>query len=258
MKKMLLAVALVAALLSLSAVAQNAKVSKAAIGPSAALNSNPSNPSCGSPCLFYGGDWVSSASNWVALGNADEYDAGTIYNYSQWIGFTVPAGETWSVIQLFTNNIMYNYSTGTNHFKLDPKEASWGIATGVTSSGIGSVVASGLSPAKLVSTGRSYSDVYFEYSTVVKTGTVSLGAGTYFLAVAPECTDASCTEFAYNTDSTAHTNAQGVEPKCVGVQAAGASTGQPAFVDDCTYYHENYGYATSGLAFWSAGVQGHK
>lgn len=252
MKKMLLAAALVTALLSISAVAQNAKISKSAIGPTPGLAPTAVG-NCTPTCLFYTGDWDPSASNWVAFGNGDEYDGGTVYNYTNYVPFVVPTGATWTVTALFTNNIFLNYSTFTNHFKLDPKEASWSINTGVSTGSGGTVIAGGiLSPASLTSTGREYSSEYFEYSVSVKTGGISLPAGSYWLAVAGECTDASCTEFMYNTDTTSRTNHFGpVAPKCEAYQngpAAGLD-----YVNDCTQ-----GYAMSGEAFMSAGVIGRR
>ncbi len=248
MKKMLLAVALVAALLPLSAMAQNAKVSKSAIGPIA--GAKPSLSFCVPSCVFYGGDWDPTASNWVAFGNGDEYDAGTVYNYTNYVPFVVPSGATWTVVGLFTNNIFYNYVTLKDSFMLNPPDASWSISTGLSTGNGGTLLYGGtLAPAKPTSTGRSYSSIYYEYAVSVKTGKISLPSGTYWLAVAPECTASSCEQFMYNTDSTSRTNHIGYEPTCQSYQ--NSPNGGLNYQDDC-----NAGYSKAGSAVMSAGVLG--
>jgi len=254
LKKMLCAAALVVALISL-ANAQDAKTLTRALTPTSNAAKAPAAEAPCSPCLFYGGDWPSASSSWVAFGNGNEYDAGTVYNYTNYVPFRVPTNQKWSVYGLFTNNIFYNFVTGTNSFKLDPRTDEWVICNGMVS-GVGCTnVASGTATGKLASTGRSYSSVYFEYSviaTIGKTGEPVLGAGEYWFGVAGDCTDSSCTEFMYNTDTFGGStyNAYGpAEPQCQSYQ--NGPEGGITFQNDC-----NAGYGKGISAYMSAGVIG--
>ena len=247
MKKMLLAVALVAALLPLSAAAQNSKFSPNAISPK---NIGPAATPCAG-CLFYGGDWDTAASNWVAFGNGNEYDAGTVYNYSNYVPFVVPSGQTWTVTGLFTNNIFYNYFGGSS-YKFQQNDTAWGISTGVSTGNGGTDFASGTGHGTAATTGRNYGGFYPEYTVTWKTlSPLTLAAGSYWLTVAPSCTASSCELFFYNTDTTSLTNHVGHEPKCQSYQ--NGPTAGLNYVNDCTQ-----GYAVSGEAYMSAGVLGHK
>lgn len=253
-KKMLLAAALIAALIPF-ANAQDAKTLTRAVTPQTlgAAKAPTAEAPC-SPCLFYGGDWPVASTSWVAFGNGNEYYFGTVYNYTNYVPFKVPTGAgTWNVKALFTNNIFYNYVTATNSFKLDPNTSEWTINQGVSTSGGGTVVASGTATGNFRSTGRVYSGFYFEYSVIAgisHTG-IPLSPGEYWLGVAGDCTDSSCEQFMYNTDTFggATYNAYGPpEPKCQSYQnyAEGGT-----WVNDC-----NQGYGKGISAYMSAGVIG--
>lgn len=254
-KKMLFAVALVVALIPF-ANAQDAKTLTRAVTPQTLGTAQaPAAPTYCNPCLFYGGDWPSTATSWVAFGNGNENDAGTVYNYTNYVPFKVPANQTWTVYQLFTNNIFYNFVTGTNEFQLNPKTAEWTINQGVTTGSAGTVVASGTATGKLSATTRNYANVYFEYATIAeigKTGGPTLTGGTYWLGVAGDCTASTCNQFMYNTDTTL-TNAFGpTEPKCQSYQY-GISNGTVLvdYVNDC-----NQGYGKGISSYMSAGIVG--
>lgn len=250
MKKLLLAAALIAALTSV-AFGQDAKTITRAVTPQSALvKAKPAAAptTCAgslSPCLFYGGDWQNNASSWVAFGNGNEYDEGTVYNYSVYNAVKVPGSATWNIYGIFTNNIFYNFETGTNSFKLDPNTIEWAINTGVSSGNGGTVVASGTAPGNIAATGRSYEDVYFEYTVkavIGKTGGPVLNGGQeYWFVAAGDCTDSSCTEFMYQTDTNG-TNAFGPpQPKCQSYQ--NGPEGGINFENTCD---EGYGKGIAG------------
>ena len=68
---------------------------------------------CGNPagaCLFYGGDFLDNPlyPPFLPNGLANENTLlvpGTPYGAAVWVPFTVPAGQTWDVTGLFTNNL---------------------------------------------------------------------------------------------------------------------------------------------------------
>jgi hypothetical protein len=254
-KKMLFAAALVVALISF-ANAQDAKTLTRAITPQTQGAAKvPTAPSYCSPCLFYGGDWPVASSSWVAFGNGNEYDAGTVYGYTNYIPVRIPSGQTWTVEGLFTNNIFYNFATGTNSFKLDPNTSEWVICNAMVAGTGCTTVASGTAAGNIAATGREYSSVYFEYTVkavIGHSGPVIGPGGTYWFGVAGDCTDSSCTEFMYNTDTFggATYNAYGpVSPKCQAYQ--NGPVGGITYQNDC-----DAGYGRGISAYMSGGVIG--
>jgi hypothetical protein len=149
---------------------------------------------CGNPagnCLFYGGDFLNNPlyPPSIANGLANENTlaaGGTPYGAATWVPFTVPAGEKWEVTGLFTNNLA---TYGVLDQGTEPTSvAFWSINEEVFAGGPGTVVDSGTSAATSTPTGRSA----FELSefTVQVTGlSITLTAGTYWLAVVPICTN---------------------------------------------------------------------
>lgn len=251
MKKTLLVMALIAALASLAAAGQGPHPT-AAVTASSHVNAQSKLPS---GTLYYGGDWDPNSSTWVALGNGNEYDAGTVYEYTNYSAFVVPTGQTWTVTAAFTNNLVYNYSTGSNSCKLDASTNTWTINSGTAKGTAGTVIASGSGPASCTYTGRQYSSVYYEYTVNVPWAPATvLTAGTYFLGIVPSCTESSCATFFYNTDSSKANRQGSPPPACLGVQNGPA--GGVNFVNDCTWYVNDYGYTRSGVSQWSAGVVG--
>jgi len=252
-KKILFAAALIAALIPF-ANAQDARNLTRAVTPQSVDQSKlPSTvpPYC-NPCLFYGGDWPVNALSWVAFGNGNEYDAGTVYQYTTYVPFVVPGGQTWSVSALFTNNIFYNYVTGTNDFQLNPNTVEWTINQGVTTGSGGTVVASGTAPGNIKQTGRVYGGFYFEYTvTAALTTAQSLPGGLYWLGAVGDCTDASCEQFMYLTDTHGRNHFGPQPPKCHAYQ--NGPQGGIDFENTC-----DEGYGKGIASFLSAGVVGTK
>src|ERR1700734_2155730 len=102
---------------------------------------------CGNPlraCLFYGGDFVDDPFYPPISGGSNNQWTPGLIAYT-WVPFIVPAGETWDVRGLFTNNAS---SFGVLDQGVEPRSvASWSISTGVSAGNAGTVVDSGTSPA---------------------------------------------------------------------------------------------------------------
>lgn len=156
--------------------------------------SKPASGTCGNPagpCLFYGGDFVDNPLGppFLANGLANENTtlvSGSPYGAATWVPFTVPAGQTWHVTGLFTNN-QSSYGVldqGTAPLSV----AYWSINEGAFPGNAGTVVDSDTSPATSTPTGRSAFDLN-EYTVEVRGLSVILTSGSYWLAVVPECTN---------------------------------------------------------------------
>lgn len=89
--------------------------------------------------------------------------------------FVVPAGETWVVQGLFSNNLM-NFTGVT--------QAAWEIRSGVSSGNGGTLLASGISAATQTTTGNSFFGLT-EYTIEVDGLSVVLGPGTYWMNIRP-------------------------------------------------------------------------
>jgi len=176
---------------------------------------------CGNPadkCLFYGGDFLSNPlyPPVIANGLANESTLaapGTPYGAATWVPFTVPAGEKWEVTGLFTNNLA---SYGVLDQGTQPTAvAFWSINEGVFSGSAGTVVDSGISPATSTPTGRSAFELT-EFTVQVTGLSITLTAGTYWMAVVPICTNTAnpyCDGIFFESDveyiNTTPTNAVG-------------------------------------------------
>jgi hypothetical protein len=195
------------------------------------------------PCLFYGGDFNPSDAD--ANGLANEMDL-LVYSGSEiLVPFTVPEDSLWLVTGLFTNNL----SSST---VIDPQQANWSISKRVTAGSGGHTMYHGTAPATYTPTGRSGFGL-LEYTVLVKTPTLLLGPGTYWLTVVPLCTnsaDASCSFARYfesNTEENPPLNHYG-----------------PLEPNDLSYFNSAYFEVTyelanayiSGLDRFSAGVLG--
>ena len=151
---------------------------------------------CGNPvaaCLFYGGDFLDSPvyPPFLANGLANENTLeipGNPYGAAVWIPFTVPAGETWDVTGLFTNNLS-SYGV-LDQGAQPPAVAAWSINEEIIAGSPGVVVDSGTSPATSTATGRSAFGLT-EYTVQVTGLSVTLGPGTYWLSVVPVCTNSA-------------------------------------------------------------------
>lgn len=149
---------------------------------------------CGNPaaaCLFYGGDFVDNPLAPPSLPNglANETDVsvtGTPYGAAVWVPFTVPAGQTWNVTGLFTNNLS---SYGVLDQGTEPTSvASWSINEEVFAGSAGTVVDSGTSAATSTATGRSAFGLG-EYTVQVTGLSITLTSGSYWMSVVPICTN---------------------------------------------------------------------
>jgi hypothetical protein len=155
----------------------------------------PADGQCGNPaggCLFYGGDFLDNPlyPPFLPNGLANENTVlvyGSPYGAAVWIPFTVPAGETWDVTGLFTNNFS---SYGVLDQGTEPiAVAYWSINEGVFSGNAGTIVAGGYtSPATSTPTGRAAFDLD-EYTVQVTGLSVTLTAGTYWMTVVPICSN---------------------------------------------------------------------
>lgn len=149
---------------------------------------------CGNPaakCLFYGGDFEYNplGAN-VANGLANEttnFVPGSPYGAATWVPFTVPKGQTWNVTGLFTNN-QSDYGVLDESPTQPISSAYWSINEGIEPGSAGTVVASGVAAATINPTGRSAFDLQ-EYTVQVTGLSFTLTAGTYWMAVVPQCTN---------------------------------------------------------------------
>jgi len=213
MKKTVCSIALAAALVPFvqSAPAQNykgtpkpaisdygvykeAKTSPSPTSAAPASSSDTKAGTCGNPaarCLFYGGDFAydplgSTVANGVANEN-NTFVSGIPYGAAVWVPFTVPAGETWEVTGLFTNNLSA-YGV-LDQAPTEPySAATWSINEGVEPGLAGTVVASGTSAATSTPTGR-FGFGLLEYTVQVTGLSFTLTPGTYWLSVVPLCTN---------------------------------------------------------------------
>jgi hypothetical protein len=157
------------------------------------------------PCLFYGGDTNASSSNANALANENTL---LFPDTTMYIPFTVPNGLSWEISGLFTNDLADGYDG------IDPAQAAWSISSGVSNGNGGTVIASGTSSASFNPTGRESFGLN-EYTTLVNltVGTaVKLNAGTYWLAVVPQCIDrgnSNCDIAEYFVSNTQRLNSYG-------------------------------------------------
>jgi len=149
---------------------------------------------CGNPaaaCLFYGGDFLLDPlyPPFLPNGLANESTllvSGTPYGAATWVPFTVPAGQTWDVTGLFTNN---QASYGVLDQGTPPTSvAYWSINEGVFAGSAGTVVDSGTSPATSTATGRAAFGLT-EFTVQVTGLSVTLTSGSYWMSVVPICTN---------------------------------------------------------------------
>jgi hypothetical protein len=161
----------------------------------AATSAKPASGKCGNPakeCLFYGGDFLNdplypSISNGLA-NETTLLVSGAPYGAAVWVPFIVPAGETWDVKGLFTNNLS---SYGVLDQGTEPTAvAYWSINEEVFAGTAGTVVDSGTSPATSTPTGRGAFDLT-EFTVQVTGLSITLTAGSYWMSVVPICTNSN-------------------------------------------------------------------
>jgi hypothetical protein len=122
--------------------------------------------------LFYGGDF--NPSFWYSDSLSNENDAavhGDPYGSAVYQNFVIPAGQTWNVAALFSNDIM----------TLNPTSAYWEIRTGLSEGNGGNLLASGAGTDSYHAKGA-----YGEYTNTVSGLNLNLGAGLYWFTVVPE------------------------------------------------------------------------
>jgi hypothetical protein len=221
---------------------------------------------CGNPagpCLFYGGDFVDNVLGPPSLPNGlsnetTTFIPGTPYGSATWVPFTVPAGQTWTVTGLFTND-QSSYGVLDQTPNTPTAAAFWEIQEGTLAGQAGTIIASGTAAATSTATGRSAFGLY-EYTVQVEGLSITLTPGTYFMAVVPICTNAGnpyCDGRFFLSDveyvNTKPTHVVGTEP-------------QDASFFDSSFFGETYDptngslgalFGEGGDAF-SAGVLGTK
>jgi len=193
----LFAAALMAWLISI-AVAQDSRLPQASLDreadvqmptrPAVLGNSHhqrPAPPSYCKPCLFYAGDFDSSASD--ANGLANEVDVTISTGATVYTPFVVPKGKVWTVTGLFTNNFL---SATT----IDPKISPYEIRKDIPKAGGngGKLVCHGRGSATLIDT----HNMFLIVATIVShIKGCRLPAGKYWMSVVPYCTnknDSTC------------------------------------------------------------------
>jgi hypothetical protein len=195
MSKIRFAAAMMVGLISI-AVAQDGRLPQASLDrevnlqvqaqtavPGHPPRTNQTPPSYCKPCLFYAGDFDSSASD--ANGLANEVDIVVSTGATTYAPFIVPKGKTWTVTGLFTNNFMSGEV-------VDPRMAPYEIRKGIPKSGGsgGQLVCHGRKPATLVTLAACQDFGFGCYATIVNTiKGCRLRSGKYWVSVVPHCTN---------------------------------------------------------------------
>lgn len=107
-------------------------------------------------------------------GLVNEVNSGSGVTALTYDNFIVPAGQTWDVTGLFSNNLA----------DISWNSAFWDIRKGVSAGNGGTDIASGSAAATDTATGRSGFG-FTEYQAMVSGLNIELTAGTYWLAVSP-------------------------------------------------------------------------
>jgi len=128
----------------------------------------------GGSILWYNGDYDGRDAQVNQKGSPDQL----VYD-----NFIVPTGFTFNITGVFSNDLMYYPGAATT--------AYWEIRSGVSAGSGGTLSASGDGADTLTFTGRFEVVIpgvlnVNEYTNLVSVSGVSLGAGTYWLAVAPD------------------------------------------------------------------------
>jgi hypothetical protein len=261
-KKTLCFTALCLALLSMTGLAT---AQLALRSPGASIGhpgiSKPGAPKYCSPCLFYGGDWNDTSSDWVVFANGDVPSfGGPAVMFS---AFKVPAAKTWTVTSIFANVDFISAD------KMDPAKPEWSVNKGMKVGKAGTVLAHGKTKGTAKVTGRSANTGLgpaVEYTIAVKLPkALTLKAGTYYEAVTPQCNNTNDSECAgalyYESDSFDATEAkQGAhhfgpaEPKGLNFQNASAF-GESYIAINGTYCSSN-GFPANACNYMSDGVVG--
>jgi hypothetical protein len=147
----------------------------------------------GSSVLWYNGDLDGRD----ALANQTGAADGLVYD-----NFIVPTGTTFTISAVFSNDAMYNPGAAVT--------AYWEIRSGVSAGNGGTLLDSGDGTDTISATGRTFLFGGLgiqEFTNMVQGLNITLGAGTYWLAVAPDVSDQN----SYIT-TTSGANAVGIPP----------------------------------------------
>ena len=197
MKRLILAVTLIAALIPFAVAQDGHRMPQASLDREvdvqvparAAVLGNPrviepKAPSYCKPCLFYAGDFDSNASD--ANGLANEFDVIVSSGAAVYAPFKVPKGKTWTVTGLFTDNF-------ASAITLDPATSPYEVRKGIPTAGGtgGKLVCHG--SVKSTNTDTGLNGFGFEvYATKVKVKKCSLKGGVkYWESVIPYCNNAN-------------------------------------------------------------------
>jgi hypothetical protein len=201
MKNVLFAAALMAALIPIAA-AQDSRLPEASLdrevnlqvpARTAVSRNTPRQslmpPSYCKPCLFYAGDFDSSASD--ANGLANEFDIVVSTGAAVYTPFRVPRGKTWTVTGLFTNNNIF-----PDIPVLDPPMIPYEVRKGIPKNGGdgGTLVCHGKKLGTLTLS-QIDQELYIYATQVRNIKGCRLGAGKYWTTVIPYCTnshDSTC------------------------------------------------------------------
>ena len=188
--------------------------------------------------LFYNGDYNlnDAAKNQnnvpINVGGTYQLEKALVYD-----DFIVPSGQTWKLTSVFSNN-QIAYSAA-------PATAVWEIRSGMSAGNGGTIVASGDTTATVTTEtaadGNNYIDPEFQIAAAVPT--VTLAAGTYWVAVAP--------------DSAGYYGDQSYNETTSGANAVGTPPGNNgrSFLFDSLSGPGNENFVASNLDY-SAGVVG--
>jgi hypothetical protein len=122
--------------------------------------------------LFYGGDFIPNFWYSDSLSNEnDNFVYGNPYGSAVYQNFVVPAGQTWNVTSLFSNDIM----------TLSPPTAYWEVRSGISEGNGGTLLASGSGTDSYNLKGD-----FEEYTNTVSGLNLKLGPGMYWFTVVPE------------------------------------------------------------------------
>ena len=149
--------------------------------------------------LWYNGDSDGRDGYVNQTGSPDGY----VYD-----NFVVPAGQSWTITSVYSNDLL----------AVNPTTAHWEIRSGVSAGVGGTLLDSGDGADSLQATGKSYNfnnvGTLLEYTNTVAVTGVTLGPGTYWLAVVPDTSGLSGNPGTAATliDTTSGTHAVGNPP----------------------------------------------
>ena len=133
------------------------------------------------PLLFYSGNYdlndatTNETNVPVNIAGTNTTQKSLVYD-----NFTVPAGQNWTLTNVYSNNQVAYYTA--------PTKATWEIRKGMSAGNGGTVVSSGDTTATLtLKTAADFNNyIDTEYTVSATVPSVALTAGSYWVAVAPD------------------------------------------------------------------------